>query len=107
MKSSLILKKLHLTGREFVSSEEIKFYCSKLNLSYEKVIRYFIRRKYLIRIFKGIFYVKNWEEIKYIRVVCPHCGQNSTYFGVGYEVGSLIMCQNAKCKKKFELGEWE
>ena len=65
MNSTLILKKLHLSGIEFVSSEEIKFYCSKLNLIYKKVIRYFIRRKYLIRIFKGIFYVKNWEEIKY------------------------------------------
>ncbi len=65
MYSSLILKKLHLTGREFISSEEIKSYCSKLNLSYVKVIRYFIRRNYLIRIFKGIFYVKNLEEINY------------------------------------------
>ena len=52
-------------GREFVSSDEIKSYCSTLNLSYEKVIRYFIRMKYIIRIFKGIFYVKNLEEIKY------------------------------------------
>ncbi len=72
MYSSLILKKLHLTGREFISSEEIKSYCSKLNLSYVKVIRYFIRRNYLIRIFKGIFYVKNWEEIKYKSINYSH-----------------------------------
>ncbi|KKN08621.1 hypothetical protein LCGC14_1054820 [marine sediment metagenome] len=72
MNSTLILKKLHLTGREFVSSEEIKSYCSKLNLSYEKVIRYFVRRKYLIRIFKGIFYVKSWEEIKYKSIKYSH-----------------------------------
>ena len=52
-------------GREFVSSDEIKSYCSTLNLSYEKVIRYFMRMKYIIRIFKGIFYVKSLEEIKY------------------------------------------
>jgi len=92
MKSSLILKKLHLTGREFVSSEKIKSYCSKLNLSYEKVIRYFIRRNYLIRIFKGIFYVKNLEEIKYKSTKYSHLelvtkglelkGVKNWYFGL-------------------------
>ncbi len=92
MNSSLILKKLHLTGREFVNSEEIKSYCSKLNLSYEKVIRYFIRRNYLIRIFKGIFYVKNLEEINYKSTKYSHLelvtkglelkGVKNWYFGL-------------------------
>jgi hypothetical protein len=36
------------------------------------VIRYFIRRNYLIRIFKGIFYVKSWEEIKYKSIKFSH-----------------------------------
>ena len=36
------------------------------------MIRYFIRRKYLIRIFKGIFYVKSWEEIKYESIKYSH-----------------------------------
>ena len=72
MKSSLLLKKLHLMGREFVSSDEIKSYCSTLNLSYEKVIRYFMRMKYIIRIFKGIFYLRSLEEIKYNTVKYSH-----------------------------------
>lgn len=59
-------------GREFVSSDEIKSYCSTLNLSYEKVIRYFMRMKYFIRIFKGIFYVKSLEEIKYTSIKYSH-----------------------------------
>ncbi len=72
MNSSLLLEKLHLMGREFVSSDEIKSYCSTLNLSYEKVIRYFMRMKYIIRIFKGIFYVKSLEEIKYESIKYSH-----------------------------------
>ncbi len=59
-----ILKKIHLDGREFISSTEIKSYCNSLNLDYENIIRYLIRRKYFIRIFKGIFYARDWEEIK-------------------------------------------
>ncbi len=59
-----ILKKIHLDGREFITSTEIKSYCNSLNLDYENIIRYLIRRKYFIRIFKGIFYARDWEEIK-------------------------------------------
>ncbi|KKN05168.1 hypothetical protein LCGC14_1090090 [marine sediment metagenome] len=60
-----ILKKIHFDGREFITSTEIKIYCNSLNLDYENIIRYLIRRKYFIRIFKCIFYVKFLEEIKY------------------------------------------
>ena len=92
MNSSLILKKLHITGKEFVRSEEIKSNCSKLNLSYEKVIRYFMRMNYIIRIFKGIFYVKSLEEIKYKGIKYSHLelvakglelkGVKNWYFGL-------------------------
>ncbi len=79
-------------GREFVSSDEIKAYCSTLHLSYEKVIRYFMRMKYVIRIFKGIFYVKSLEEIKYKSIKYSHLelvakglelkGVKNWYFGL-------------------------
>ncbi len=92
MNSSLILEKLHLMGREFVNSDEIKSYCSTINLSYEKVIRYFMRMKYIIRIFKGIFYVKSLEEIKYKSIKYSHLelvakglelkGVKNWYFGL-------------------------
>lgn len=65
MKSTLLLKKFYIEGKEFVKSDEIKEYCNLLNLNYEKVIRYFISRGYLLRIFRGIFYVKNLEELKF------------------------------------------
>lgn len=65
MKSTILLKKFYIEGKEFVKSDEIKEYCDLLNLNYENVIRYFISRGYLLRIFKGIFYVKNLEELKF------------------------------------------
>ena len=61
---NLLLKKLYLEGREFVTSGEIKKYCRSLNLNYEKNLRYLLSRNYLVRIFKGIFYLKSMEEIK-------------------------------------------
>lgn len=64
MKSSLLLKKLYLDKKEFINSDVLEKYCTKFNMSYEKTVRYFIRRGYIIRIFKGIFYVKTLDEIK-------------------------------------------
>ena len=92
MSSSLILKKFHLTDKEFLTSNEIKFECSSLNLNYENVIRYFLRQKYIIRIFKGIFYVNSLEEIKYKSIKYSHLelvakglelkGVKNWYFGL-------------------------
>ncbi len=65
VKSTILLKKFHLHKKEFITSEEIRKECNFKNLNYENVIKYFISKGYLIRIFRGIFYVKNLEEIKY------------------------------------------
>ncbi len=62
IKSTLLLKKLRLDNKEFTTSEELKRYCKLMSLNYEKTIRYFVYRGYLIRIFKGIFYVKSLDE---------------------------------------------
>lgn len=47
----------------------------------------------------------DWEQIDYIRAVCPHCDHNDTYFGIGN--GDVFRCQNETCKKLFKLGEQE
>lgn len=65
MKSTFLLKKFYIEGKEFIKSSEIKEYCEYFNLNYNNVIRYFISRGYLLRIFRGIFYVKNLEELKF------------------------------------------
>ncbi len=65
MKSTILLKKFYIEGKELVTSDEIKESCDFLNLKYENVINYFISRGYLSRIFRGIFYVKSLEELKF------------------------------------------
>jgi len=61
---SALLKKLQLEGKEFVTAEELKSYCRSMKLDYGTVVRYFGMRSYLVRIFKGIFYIKSPEELR-------------------------------------------
>lgn len=63
-KSSLLLKKLRIDEKEFVTADELKLYCKSMGLDYKAVIKYFIHRGYLTRIFRGIFYVKSLDELK-------------------------------------------
>ena len=61
---SLLRRKLWIDKKEFVTAEELKIYCKTMKLNYEMVVRYFGMRGYLVRIFRGIFYVKSLEEAK-------------------------------------------
>ena len=63
-----IIKQLRLEGKEFTTSDELREYSRKLYYNYENVKRYLISQGYLIRIFKGIFYIKNFDEKKLGRV---------------------------------------
>lgn len=60
----LIVKKLEIEGRKFITRDELRLYCKKLGLDYYKAIRYLTSNKYLIRILRGIFYIKSIEERK-------------------------------------------
>lgn len=92
MKTSVLLKKLRMDEKEFVTSTELKQYCKQMKLYYKAVIRYFVSRGYLIRIFKGIFYVKSLDEIKlgkakynYLELVAKGLelkGVKNWYFGL-------------------------
>jgi predicted transcriptional regulator of viral defense system len=64
MKESLLLKKLRLNSKEFVTSTELKNYCRRMNLNYKSAIGHFVARGHLTRIFKGIFYVKSLNEVR-------------------------------------------
>jgi len=64
MTMSLLRRKLWMDEKEFVTAEELKRYCKPMKLNYEMVVRYFGMRGYLVRIFRGIFYVKSLEEAK-------------------------------------------
>jgi hypothetical protein len=65
MKMSLLVEKLWMENKEFVTSEELKGYCRSMKMDYALVIRYLVsRKKYLLRIFRGIFYVRSLEELR-------------------------------------------
>jgi predicted transcriptional regulator of viral defense system len=61
---SHLLRKLWMDRKEFVTAEELKRYCRTFKLNYTTVVSYFVKRKYFVRIFRGIFYVKSLEEAK-------------------------------------------
>jgi predicted transcriptional regulator of viral defense system len=50
--------------KEFVTAEELERYCKSLRMDYTAVVSYFVKRKYFVRILRGIFYVKSLEEAK-------------------------------------------
>lgn len=64
MKISTIVDKLRLEKKEFVTSEELKEYCKVFKIDHKSAIHYLTKMKYLVRIFRGIFYVKTLEEFK-------------------------------------------
>lgn len=59
-----VLKKIHLENKEFIKADEIKGYCKDFKLDYYNTIRNLTARRYLVRIFRGVFYVRSFDEVK-------------------------------------------
>ncbi|MBD3171396.1 hypothetical protein GF326_02885 [Candidatus Bathyarchaeota archaeon] len=68
MKTDAILRKLRRENTEFTTSEELKKLCSNLGIEYDSAIRHLVPRGHLVKVFRGIFYVKSLEEV--------HLGRN-------------------------------
>ena len=64
----LLVKKLYLNETKFIVASELKDYCKKLNLDYYSAIGYLLSNNYLIRLLRGIFYVRSIEERKLNKV---------------------------------------
>jgi predicted transcriptional regulator of viral defense system len=64
MKTDILLRKLRMDNKEFVTSEELRAYCKSLKLDYAIAIRHLVPRAYMVRILRGIFYVKALEELE-------------------------------------------
>lgn len=62
MSVPLLLKKLRLDGKEFVKNDELKRYCEAMDVDYTATVRYLTTQGHLIRVFRGIFYLKSLEE---------------------------------------------
>lgn len=67
MKTGILLRKLRMENKEFATSKELRAYCKSLKLDYDIAIRHLVPRGYLVRILKGIFYVKSLEELEFAR----------------------------------------
>jgi predicted transcriptional regulator of viral defense system len=68
MKTTIIIEKLNLLNKKYITRDELKVYCKNLNKDYYNTIIYLTRNKYLIRILRGIFYVPSLEERKYNKI---------------------------------------
>ncbi len=64
MTIKLLIKKLHFEGKEFLTSENIAEHCKPLKMKPRNAIRYLLKRRYLLRIFRGVFYLRTFDEIK-------------------------------------------
>ena len=64
MRMNPILKKLHIEGNEFVTSDVIRRHCEYFDYDYYNTIRNLTSRGYLLRIFRGIFYLRSFDEVK-------------------------------------------
>lgn len=92
MKMTDLLKRIHLEDREFLTAKDLRSYCKSRRLSYDDVVKYFEKMGYLLRIFRGIFYVKSPEELKIGRSKYNHLelvakgleikGVKNWYFGL-------------------------
>lgn len=60
----ILVKKLELLHRKFITREELKSYCKGLKLDYYTSIMYLTSNNYIVRVLRGIFYVKSIEERK-------------------------------------------
>lgn len=63
MKVSILLEKLWIDKKKFIKSDELKKYCKTMNLDYTTTVKNFTHRGHLVRIFKGIFYVRPPEGL--------------------------------------------
>ena len=62
MKYGLLVKKIHLSGKRYLTAEEIRMACKDVGVEYLPGVKYLISNRHIIRILKGFFYVKSIEE---------------------------------------------
>ena len=64
MSYKLLTTKLWMSNKKFITREELRKHSNALKLRYESVISYLLNNGYIVRILRGIFYVKTMEERK-------------------------------------------
>lgn len=64
MTGTLLLRKLYLYPTRYITASEIKTFCRNLGKEYYATIRYLTYHGYLVRLLRGIFYIRSIEERK-------------------------------------------
>lgn len=92
MKASIIWKKLLVEGRRMVTSGEIQSLANEIGRGEERSLYYLQEEGYIVRILRGIFYVKTIEErekgiivtsiYKLIAMALKEKGVKNWYFGL-------------------------
>lgn len=62
-KLTLMLKRIRTERVQFITRLELIKYCKFFDIDYDYAVRYYLRKGYFVRIFKGIFYVKSTDEV--------------------------------------------
>lgn len=62
MKYKLVLKKLSLLNKKIITNDELKIYFDSLNINYRDGVNYLTNNRYLLNIFRGLFYILSIEE---------------------------------------------
>jgi predicted transcriptional regulator of viral defense system len=62
MATALLLKKLRIDGKEFVKDDELREYCKTMGTDYMATVKYLSSHGHMVRIFRGVFYVKTLDE---------------------------------------------
>jgi hypothetical protein len=63
VKVSILIEKLWIDKKEFITAADLKSYCKSLKLDYTTTVKNFTHRGHLVRIFKGIFHVRPPEGL--------------------------------------------
>ncbi len=64
MSYKLLARKLGMEKGKIIVGNKIKGYCRSLHLNYYSAIGYLLSNGYIVRVLRGIFYIKSTEERK-------------------------------------------
>lgn len=62
MKYNVLTKKLSLLDKKYIERDELKKYFKELHIPYNKGINNLLHTRYLVNIFRGVFYILSLEE---------------------------------------------
>ncbi len=72
MSYKLLVRKLEIGEKRFITREDLKSYAKALGMNYNSIISYLLSNKHILRILRGIFYIPTIEEKKLNKINIHH-----------------------------------